>query len=209
MAGLKGKSACLANNGRGEIGGALCRALHEAGVRPVEDRMDPEAVDFAICTVGKMVIRDAGLLGPAEIDELYEANYKIPRLFTERHINAMKAAGKEGLILHIGSNAARYGNPGAEDYAAFKAALGKYLELRSRHVREFGIRLSLLNLGAVDTEFWQKVERTADMTLAKQIIPQREKSLTLQDVVKVVLDILQMPERVVIKDALIVSADYQ
>ena len=113
------------------------------------------------------------------------------------------------MILHIGSNSARYGNTGADDYAAFKAALAKYLELRGRSVRQDGIRLSLLNLGAVNTGFWQKVSKTADKELAKQIMPDPEKAMTAQEVAMVVLVILQMPVRVVIKDALVMSVDYQ
>jgi NADP-dependent 3-hydroxy acid dehydrogenase YdfG len=209
MVGLKGKLVCLSNNGRGGIGGALCQELQRIGAILVSDVEAPPAVDFAICTAGKMLIRDAGSINEFEIEDLYKANYKYPRLFTERHIQAMKATKKGGLILHIGSNAARYGNTGADDYAAFKAALAKYLELRGRSVRQYGIRLSVLNLGGVNTGFWQKVAQTADMELAKGIMPDPEKALTVQEVAAVVLAVLQMPERVVIKDAVVVSVDYQ
>lgn len=206
---IKGKSVCLSNNGRGGIGSVLCQELLRAGAVLVDDVLSPPAVDFAICTVGKMLIRDAGAISEHEIDDLYDANYRYPRLFTERHIRAMRAAQKGGLILHLGSNSARYGNAGADDYAAFKAALAKYLELRGRSVRQYGIRLSVLNLGAVDTVFWQKVAQSADRELTKQIMPDPEKALTAQEVAVLVLAVLQMPERVVIKDALVVSVDYQ
>lgn len=209
MVGLKGKSVCLSNNGRGGIGGVLRQELLVAGAILIDDVATIPAVDFAICTVGKMLIRDAGSISESEVDDLFIANYKCPRSFTERHIEAMKAAKKGGLILHIGSNAARYGNTGADDYAAFKAALAKYLELRGRSVRQSGIRLSVLNLGGVNTGFWQKVAKTADLELAKGIMPDPEKALTAQEVAAVVLAVLQMPERVVIKDALVVSTDYQ
>lgn len=209
MVGIKGKLVCLSNNGRGGIGSVLRQELLEAGAILLDDASAPLTVDFAICTVGKMLIRDAGAISESEIDDLFIANYKYSRLFTERHIRAMRAVKKGGLILHIGSNAARYGNSGADDYAAFKTALAKYLELRGRSVRQYGIRLSLLNLGAVNTGFWQKVAQSADMELAKQIMPDPEKALTAQEVAAVVLAILQMPERVVIKDALVVSTDYQ
>ncbi len=209
MARLSGKTACLSNNGRGGIGSALRQALLKEGASLVEDLATPSAVDFAICTVGKMLIRDAGAVQVPELDDLYVANYKYPRLFTERHISAMKGAKRGGLILHIGSNAARYGNIGADDYAAFKAALAKYMELRGRSVRAYGIRMCVLNLGAVDTEFWRKVAQTADVELAKQIIPNPEKALSVQEVADVVLAVLQMPERVVLNDALVVSVEYQ
>ncbi len=209
MVGLEGKTACLSRNGRGGIGTALRQLLLEAGVEIVDDSDDPSCVDFAICTAGKMIIREAGDVNEKELDELYTANYKYPRQFTERHIHAMRQAKKSGLILHLGSNSARYGASGVEDYSGFKAALCKYLELRGRSVREDGIRLSILNLGAVDTVFWEKVRMTADPKLTQSIIPNPEKALTAQEVTATVLSILAMPERMTIKDALMVSVDYQ
>lgn len=209
MAGLVGKSFCLSNNGRGAIGSALSEELLQAGALLVNDTVAPAAADFAICTVGKMLIRDAGSISEEEIKDLFHANYLYPRLFTERHIRAMQATKKKGLILHIGSNSARYGAAGVEDYSAFKAALNKYIELRGRTVRQDGIRLSILNLGGVDTGFWKKVLKTADLELAQNIVPNPAKALTAKEVAQVVVAILQMPERVTIKDALIVSVDYQ
>lgn len=209
MVGLKGKRACLSGNGRGALGSALRTALLEAGVKIVEDSAKPEAVDFALCTTGRMLIRDAGKINEAELDGLYESNYRLPRLFTERHIAAMRTGGRRGLILHLGSNASRYGNAGAEDYSAFKAALVKYLELRGRSVRDSGVRLCVLNLGAVDTGFWGKVGGTADPELARQIMPDADKALRIAEVVETALAVLSLPERVALKDALIVSTDYQ
>lgn len=209
MVGLTGKTATLSRNGRGGIGSGLREALVQEGVKLVDDSETPEAVDFAICTAGKMLVRDPGDLTVEEIHELYDANYLFPRLFTERHIRAMQSARKPGVILHVGSNAARYGNLGAADYAAMKAGLAKYLELRGRSLRDDGIRLSLIHLGAVDTEFWSKVTSTAHESLLREIRPSPEKALTVQEVTALVLAILQMPERVALKDALVVSTDYQ
>lgn len=209
MVGLKGKTACLSRNGRGGIGTVLQQLLSEAGVRIVDDVEDPSCVDFAICTAGKMIIREAGEVNEKELDELYTANYKYPRQFTERHIHAMRQARKPGLILHLGSNSARYGAAGIEDYSSLKAALCKYIELRGRTVRDDGIRLSILNLGAVDTIFWEKVRATADPELTKSIVPNSEKALSADEVAATVLSILMMPERMTIKDALMVSVDYQ
>jgi len=209
MVGLSGKTACLSRNGRGGIGSTLRKALIRSGVTIVDDAETPEAVDFAICTAGKMVVRDPGTIEVDEVAQLYDANYLFPRTFTERHIRAMRAAKKGGTILHVGSNAARYGNLGAADYAAMKAGLAKYLELRGQSVRNDGIRLCLINLGAVASEFWDKVCQTADPTLLKTIMPTPEKALTVEEVSEMLLAVLQMPNRLVMKDALVLSTDYQ
>ena len=209
MVGLKGKTACISRNGRGGLGGALRQLLIREGVQIIEDSEYPPAVDFAICTTGRMIIRDAGMVEEKVLDDLYLANYRFPRLFTERHVAAMRVGGKGGLILHLGSNSAKYGAPGVEDYSAFKAALWKYVELRGRSVRQAGIRLCVLNLGAVDTGFWEKVKLDADPQLSASIIPDPEKALSPQEVASSVLAILSLPERITIKDALMVSVDYQ
>ena len=209
MVGLTGKIACISRNGRGGIGSVLRQVLLEAGVQVIDDCDRPPAVDYAICTTGKMVICEAGQVDDKGLDDLYVANYKYPRQFTERHVRAMREAGKPGLILHLGSNSARYGAVGVEDYSAFKAALWKYVELRGRSVRDEGIRLSVLNLGAVDTIFWEKVKRSADPVLTQSIIPKPEKALTANEVAATVLAILTLPDRMTIKDALMVSVDYQ
>lgn len=209
MVGLKGKTACLSRNGRGGIGTMVRESLTRAGVTILEDCESPDAVDFAICTAGKMFVRDPGTLSEDDIYQLYDANYLFPRKFTERHIQAMRVGKKSGIILHVGSNASRYGNLGAADYAAMKAGLAKYLELRGQSVRGDGIRLSLINLGAVASEFWEKVCKTADPVLLKTIMPAPEKALTLEEVSEMILAVLQMPSRLVMKDALVLSADYQ
>ncbi|RMH08881.1 MAG: SDR family NAD(P)-dependent oxidoreductase [Nitrospirae bacterium] len=209
MVGLKGKTACLSRNGRGGIGTALRNALTEAGVTLFDDTDPACPVDFAICTAGKMFVCDPGELQSSDVRQLYEANFFYPRVFMERHIRAMRTARKQGVILHIGSNAARYGNGGAADYAAMKAALAKYVELRGKSVRNDGIRLSLINVGAVATEFWNKVRKTADPELLSDIMPTPAKALTADEVADLVLMVLQLPERVVLKDALVVSVDYQ
>lgn len=209
MVGLEGKTACLSRNGRGGIGSKIRESLIRAGVTIVDDCDTPDAVDFAICTAGKMFVRDPGTLGEDDVYQLYDANYLFPRKFTERHIQALRAAKKPGIILHVGSNASRYGNLGAADYAAMKAGLAKYLELRGQSVRSDEIRLSLINLGAVASEFWDKVCQTADPALLKTIMPAPEKALTLEEVSEMILAVLQMPSRLVMKDALVLSTDYQ
>ncbi|GEM_PF-2578155 len=209
MVGLEGQTACLSRNGRGGIGSVLREALIRNGVTLVDDTETPDPVDFAICTAGKMFVRDPGLLDEDEIYQLYDANYLFPRKFTERHIQAMRRANKSGIILHVGSNASRYGNLGAADYAAMKAGLAKYLELRGQSVRGDGIRLSLINLGAVASEFWDKVCRTADPSLLKTIMPLPEKALTVEEVSDMILAVLRMPSRLVMKDALVLSVDFQ
>lgn len=211
MAELAGRRVCLSGNGRGAIAAGLRKRLTSLGVVWVDDVPDgpqPPA-DIALCTSGRLLIRDAAHVAPEDVDRLYDANYRYPRLFLERHVAAMRASGVAGHIVLLGSNAALYGNVGAEDYAACKAALRKYVEIRGRSLREAGIRLTLLNFGAVATAFWDKATADADPALLGAICPDRDRALTVDEAVETVLAILQVPPRVVVKEALVVSVAYQ
>lgn len=210
---------CMSGGGCGQ--GAIAREISATlqampGFTFVGDAADLEqttavdiTADVAVCTTGRMLIRDPALVDPAEVDDLYRGNYLLPRCFTERHIAAMRRDHQPGLIIHLGSNAAWYGNVGAEDYGAFKSALRKYLELRARNVRTDGIRISCLGFGGVAGPFWDKALSGADPAWAASIVPGTRAPLTLADAAAVVVAIMKLPPRVTIRDALIVAVDYQ
>lgn len=209
---------CMSGDGQGHMARAIMKALVDTGdpyqfVQDAQNLEDTaanvESVDVAVCTTGRMLIRDPALVTPEELAYLYRGNYLLPRCFTERHIKAMKRDGRKGLILHLGSNAAWYGNIGAEDYAAFKSALRKYLELRGRAVRDAGIRISCLGFGGIDTGFWVKATAGADPAIAASIVPGTREPLSAEDAAALVVATIKLPARLVLRDALAVAVDYQ
>lgn len=215
---VKTMKICLSGNCQGSIAKAILKSLIHADEHyefvdddPIESyAANTESVDVAICTTGRTLIRDTGEVTTQERDYLYRGNFLLPVAFTERHIKAMRRDNRRGLIIHLGSNAGWYGNTGAVDYAVFKTALRKYLELRGREVRDFGIRMSLLGFGGVDTEsFWSKATAGADPALTKTIVAGSRKPLTADEAAAVVLAAIRLPPNVVLRDALIVSTDYQ
>ncbi len=190
---------CFSGDGQGEVAAAIRTRLVALGkgfVKFTEDLTDKgwqrDVADVAICTTGRMLIREPAALTEQDLDGLCFGNYLYPRRFTETHILAMKAENVRGLIIHLGSNAAWYGNVGAEDYAAFKSALRKYL-----------------GFGGIDTAFWKKATAGADPELCKTIVPGARKPLTADEAAAVVVATILLPENVVIRDALVVSTEYQ
>lgn len=205
---------CLSGNGQGEIAAAIKEQLTVLGAQfvddnPIDSMMQEQVAHVAICTTGKMLIGDPSSMPKNVIDRLYESNYRLPRLFTERHIYAMRRDKVEGLVIHLGSNASYYGNVGAEDYAAFKSALRKYLELRGREVRDDGIRISHLAFGGVSTKFWDKATAGVSDKWTKSIVPGARQPLTAEEAAAVVVATIMLPANVTMRDALIVSRDYQ
>lgn len=220
---------CFSGDGQGEIAAAIAARLQdglkyhdEVGARgPYEEwtfvhdsgldgSFETQApVDIAICTTGGMVIDHAGHMPLADVERMHRGNYLKPRLFTEGMIAVMRRERIQGQIIHLGSNASWYGNVGADDYAAYKTALRKYLELRGRDVRQYGIRICHLAFGGVATKFWDKATAGADPELAKTIVPGGRKPLTADEAAAVVVAAITLPENVVLRDCLIVSRDYQ
>lgn len=205
-------SVCFSGNGEGEIAQAIRARLDGVGRATFVTDTAPrwqQSCDVAICTTGGMLIRDPAAVTEDELTRLYEGNYSRPRAFTERQIAAMSRDGVRGHIIHLGSNAAWYGNPGADDYGAFKAALRKYCELRRRSAKAYGIKISCLGFGGVDTAFWQKATRGADPALCATIVPGARRPLTADEAAAVVVAVMQLPVNVSLSDALITSVDYQ
>lgn len=202
---------CFSGNGQGALAATIRERLELYGSWSVEfvDDDAHDIADVAICTTGGMLIREAGKITATEYQRLHEGNYKLPREFTERHIRLMRKHSVRGLIINIGSNASWYGNVHAEDYAAFKTALRRYLELRARDVKQYGIRLSHLAFGGIEGPFWAKATDGVPDELTKGIVSNGRQMLTLQDAASVVLATMMLPPNVVARDCLFVSTDYQ
>jgi NADP-dependent 3-hydroxy acid dehydrogenase YdfG len=164
-------------------------------------------VDIAIGTSGKMLIQHPAKLDSYVLHRMVALNYLIPREFTEQ----MLAAGAK-LIIHIGSNSARYGKPYAEEYASMKAALWKYCEIRGAlAAKENGARITVVNLGGVNNGFWDSV-RSADgfdVAAAANLIPAEGNGLTNAEVAELVLALCLLPENVAVKDLLVTARAYQ
>ena len=209
---LTGK--CVAICHLGEIGWAISNLfrLNGADVRVFESPadfyvFDEFRPDIAICTSGKMHIGHPAPMSSELVSRMFELNYLIPRQFTE----ASLAAGAK-LVIHIGSNSARYGKSYAEDYAAAKAALWKYCEIRGAlAAKENGARITCLNLGGVNNGFWEHVRQAPafNSAAAANLIPADGKGLTNAEVAELVMAICLLPENVAIKDLLVTAKAYQ
>ena len=195
----------------GSIGKAIWARFEDAGATLGEfvhgDSIPHGEVDIAICTSGRMLIQHPQTVWESAVAEMLHLNYIIPRVFTEY----MLAAG-EKLVIHIGSNSARYGKSYAEDYAAAKSALAKYCEIRGALAsKENGARITYINLGGVNNVFWDHVCGAPgfDSDVAANLIPAEGKGLTNAEVAELVLAICLLPENVCVKDLLVVAKAYQ
>jgi NAD(P)-dependent dehydrogenase (short-subunit alcohol dehydrogenase family) len=80
-----------------------------------------------------------------------------------------------GRLVFIGSIGGRVGTPLLSPYAASKFALGGIAESLRHELRPFGLRVVLVEPGAVKTDIWEKGRRYADEM--EQVLPPQATSL--------------------------------
>ena len=134
----------------------------------------------------------AGLSIPSSISEMtieqYEQSMDVNLKGTflcSKHFIPYVNKEQGGLIVNIGSMAAKRANPNAPLYCTAKAALNMFSQGLSLQLIEKNIRVTTLNPGATDTEFW-----------GNRQVP-RDKFMTAADVAEVLLFVLQMDPRLV------------
>lgn len=157
------------------------------------DATDESSVGTFMAQVGPCdgLINLAGISIPAKIAEMsvedYEKtmdiNVKTVFLTSKYYLQNAKSGG---LLLHIGSMAARRPNGNAPLYCAAKAAVNTLSEGIALQAKEKGVRLTTLNPGGANTAFW-----------GDRAVP-REKMLNPEDIGEVIRFILSLEERIAV-----------
>ncbi len=173
-----------------------------AGVRRQEDadalgaaeaRVEPVLVDVtdvaAVAALGERLagaplaglVNNAGIAiaGPLEgipLDELrrqYEVNVFGLVAVTQALLEPLRAG--RGRIVNVGSIGGRIGTPFVAPYSSSKAAVRSLSASLRRELRPWGIRVALVEPGALDTPIWAKGEAGAEETIGE--LPERVRTL--------------------------------
>lgn len=100
---------------------------------------------------------------------------------------------RAGMIINIGSVAGRKAFPGNAAYSASKYGLRGFHEVLAEEVRGSGVRTSLVEPAATDTELWDPLDPDSDPGL-----PDRSDMLAVDDVAQAVLFVATRPSGVAI-----------
>lgn len=145
--------------------------LEERGVVPLRmDVTDEESIRAAVVEVradGRPVlglVNNAGipgagpleLVGIEEVRQVLDVNLLGVLRVTRAFLPDLRAAG--GRIVMMGSVSGRVGMPFAGPYAASKHALEGFSDSLRRELLPLGVKVVLLQPGAVDTPIWDRVE---------------------------------------------------
>ncbi len=153
----------------------LRRAAHEAGVtldvRPL-DVTDPDAsrdcvesvladhgsIDVLVNNAGRGAVATLEQLTDADLQDQLEVNYLGVARLTRLVLPAMRRAGK-GRIVTVTSVGGAIGQPFADAYCGAKFAVEGLMQSLAPVVAPFGITVSIVEPGAVSSEFVGNLDR--------------------------------------------------
>lgn len=118
------------------------------------------------------LVNNAGVsvVGPLEflpVDDLrrqFEVNLFAHLAVTQALLEPLRAS--RGRIVNMSSIGGRFAAPYLGPYNSSKFALEGLSDSLRRELRSFGIRVSLVEPGSIDTEIWRKGEAEADAAIA-------------------------------------------
>lgn len=147
-----------------------------------------------------VVVNSAGVFGIESLaeetvnafDAHLEVNLRAPFLVIRTLLPAMLERGS-GTIVNIGSVAGRRAFPGNGAYSASKFGLRGLHEVLVEELRGTGVRATLIEPAATDTELWDPLDPDSDPGL-----PDRSDMLRAVDVAEAVLFAVTRPEGVTI-----------
>ncbi len=134
-------------------------------------------------------------------DKMIDTNVK-GLLYMTRYIVPLMIANAKGHIINIGSIAGREAYTNGNVYCGTKAAVDSITRGMRMDLLQYGIRVSLVEPGAVETEF-SEVRFKGDKEKAKNVYKGYQ-PLTGEDVADVVYFVSSVPSHVNISDVLVV-----
>ena len=172
--------------------GAACDVRDEASVAAFAERVLGDLGTPGILINNAGIGRFAPLAEmSAELwDEVMETNLRGMFLVTRAFLPAMLAKGS-GEIVNISSLAGRNGIANGAAYSASKHGVIGFSKSLMLEVRTRGVRVMTVCPGSVDTPFFD---------VATPFDPDRGRILHPEDVAKVVLDALELPDRALVSE---------
>lgn len=183
--------------------GRNAEALEELRALGVEgycaDLRDTKQLEWLMSSIGTpdVIVFSAGVgkfrlaceTSDADMDAMLETNIRVPMQLTARAICAMMER-KSGHLVYIGSQAGKVATPKTSIYAASKHALIGYTNALRMEVAAYGIDVSVIHPGPIDTPFIELADVTGGYKQAMG-----SQLLTVDTVVESVLATMKRPVR--------------
>lgn len=149
-------------------------------------------IDVAILNAGLGFFGNAHELTDEDIDTMFETNVRAPIYLTKRIANKWIAEGVKGHFIFVSSQAGKVATRKASVYASTKHAVTGFLNGARLELAPYGIKVTGIYPGPIDTPFLDKADatnayRTAVATFLIQ--PEKVARATLQAIERPVREI--------------------
>lgn len=118
-----------------------------------------DSIDIVVFSAGVGHFEAAHLLSDDENRTMMDTNVLAPIELTKRILPQMMGR-QEGHLIYIGSQAGKVATPKASVYAATKHALIGYTNALRLEVAQYGIHVSVIHPGPIDTPFIDMADKT-------------------------------------------------
>lgn len=149
-------------------------------------------VDYMINNAGYGVFKRASEITVEEWDNLYDINVKGTFLFSKAVLPIMKKQGS-GHIINVASDVAKRVFDGGSLYCSSKYAQDAFSMALRKEVREFGIKVSVIYSGLVDSMFHKEPQGDAS----------HREWLQVSDMARSIAFVMNQPSHVVIDELMI------
>jgi 3-oxoacyl-[acyl-carrier protein] reductase len=172
--------------------GAVCDVRSETSINQFQRRVKERlgTVDVIVNNAGLGYFALLGELTGAQINEMLDVNVKGMLLVTRAFLPAMLER-RSGHIVNVSSLAGRNGFVGGTAYTATKHAVLGFSKSLMLEVRDFGIRVTAICPGSVDTSFFAKAGTTVNNA---------ERLLKPEDVADTIVAALQLPDHAMVSE---------
>jgi len=128
--------------------------------------------DTVIFSAGIGTFAVAEELTDEQIDKMFAVNVLAPMQMTKRLLPEMKRR-KSGHFIFLASQAGKVSTPKASVYAATKHAIIGYTNALRMETKEFGIHVTAVNPGPIDTPFLDLADQTGNYrnSMGKFLLP--------------------------------------
>lgn len=150
------------------------------------------SIDFMINNAGFGIFKRTSEISATEWDAIYETNVKGTFLFSKAVLDAMKTA-KSGHIINVASDVAKRVFDGGSLYCSSKYAQDAFSMALRKEVREFGIKVSVIYSGLVDSMFHTDPQGDAS----------HNDWLKVEDMANAITYVMNQPKHVVIDELMI------
>ncbi|WOV88921.1 SDR family NAD(P)-dependent oxidoreductase [Sporosarcina oncorhynchi] len=117
--------------------------------------------DIVIFSAGVGLFESAHKISDESIQNMIDLNVVVPMELTKRVLPTM-IERQQGQLIYIGSQAGKVATPKASVYAASKHALIGYTNALRMEVAEYGINVSVVHPGPIDTPFIDEADQTGN-----------------------------------------------